>query len=199
MSKIRRVGTTTNKNSELIKSQREFMKRWNVEFDNSNIIHFRNRIINILRDICPEKEYLISFENDLFYRIGLAYQKPIDTYFYNFDDSLLLKRIAKFDLTHESNQIKLLWWLENILNTKRGCIDSTYLSEKISEALVASGINTQLCKSGTIYLFYPSGAELLDIKIVNDVLNWLDDYPKAKEKFNSALLMFQKKVMQDIF
>lgn len=41
-------------------------------------------------------------------------------------------------------------------------------------------------------MFYPSGAELLDIKLVNDTLNWLEDYPKAKEKFHEGLVLQQR-------
>lgn len=193
MGRIRRVGTTKNKDSEIINAQRNFMKRWDIVFDNNNTIQFRNRIITALRKICPEGESLIYFENDLFYRIGLAYINTSHVYSYNYDKSELLKRIAKLDLTQEKDLIKFFWWLENILNTKSTYIDTSYLADKISEALVASGLNAQLCKSGSTYMFYPAGAELLDVKVVNDVLNWLDGYPKAKEKFNSSLLMFQKK------
>jgi len=194
VSKIRRVGTTTNKNSELIKSQKDFMKRWNVEFDNNNILSFKNRIINILRDVCPINQSLVSFENKLFYQIGVAYNDPFSPYSYSYRESYLLKTIEKLDLSIEKNQIKFLWWIENILNMRGYINDITYLTENISEAIIASGINAQLCKSGSNYMFYPAGAELLDAKVVNDVLNWLENYPKSKEKFNSALLMFQKKV-----
>ena len=191
MKKVRKVGTTKNKNSELIKSQSNFMKRWDVEFDNNNISSFRNRIINVLRDILPKNESLARYENDLFYNVGLVFQDPFHIYTYEFKDSLLLKYILKLDFKQPKSQVKFLWWLENILNM--GYIDNAYLAEKISEALVVSGIDAQLCKSGSSYSFYPIGAELLDIKVVNDVLNWLEDYPKSREKFNQALIQFGRK------
>lgn len=43
------------------------------------------------------------------------------------------------------------------------------------------------------YLFYPSGAKELDDGLVNDVLDWLEDFPKAQEKLISALEKYMSK------
>ena len=63
---------------------------------------------------------------------------------------------------------------------------------EIAEALILSGINAVLCDSKDGYIFYPANAELLDVKLIVDVLNWLNEYPKAKEKYDSALRLFLK-------
>jgi len=65
-------------------------------------------------------------------------------------------------------------------------------ASNIAEALELSGINAIMCDTPNGYKFYPANAELLDVKLIIDVLNWLSDYPKAKEKYDNALRLFLK-------
>jgi len=40
------------------------------------------------------------------------------------------------------------------------------------------------------YRFYPSGVEILDEKLINDVLDFLKQYPKAHKEFSESLKIF---------
>ena len=88
------------------------------------------------------------------------------------------------------NWLMILECLLNIYRLNDRGKDSFAL--KIAESLKLSGINAVLCTTADGYLFYPTNAELLDHKIVIDVLNWLSDYPPAKEQYNQALRMVLK-------
>lgn len=44
-----------------------------------------------------------------------------------------------------------------------------------------------LSETDTEILFYPAGAKLLDEKLVNDNLDWLQRYPKSYEPFKIAV------------
>ena len=103
----------------------------------------------------------------------------------------LYKFVNKLDMSQSSHQLLLINILESVLNSEYD-IGIPDMARKISEALVLSGINIELYKRGSEYLFYPSGAEILDTKLVNDNLNWLELYPKAREKMHLALSSQQR-------
>lgn len=190
--KIQRVGTSTNKESDVIKRQASFAKRWNLELDKNNYINFKDRIITILSSSFSLNE-ISSIEDKIFFAMGLPYIGRDDTFdvFTSFAYSNLYNYIHKLDMTEKDEQISLIYLLEILLNLLHD--NSTNdIAKRISEAIALSGIDVQLCKKGDEYLFYPSGAELLDIKLVNDTLNWLVDYPKAREKFHEGLVLQQR-------
>ena len=192
MSKIRRVGTKTNKDSSLIREQSNFMKRWDVKFDNNNFLFFRNRIITAITSQCPSNYLMSIMEKTLFYKLGMVYvQKEYSSYSFKFTDTQIYKHLLTLKMDDPLHQVAFLWCIENMLNMDFWD-DKILFATKVAESLVLSGINAQLCKSGCTYMFYPTGAELLDIKVVNDTLNWLEQYPDTREKFNDSLIMFQK-------
>ena len=98
--------------------------------------------------------------------------KIILPFSFSFSKTYLYKFINKLDMSKESHQLLLIYILESILNSEYD-IEIPDIARKISEALVLSGINIELYKRGSKYLFYPSGAENLDTKLVNNNLNWL--------------------------
>lgn len=189
--KIREVGTSTNKKSDIIKRQESFLKRWNVELSKNDYETFKNRIITILSSDISSSE-IQSVERDLFFAIGIPFTNSYGyDLMFTFDKTNLYHYLKKMDMSKQDNQIKLFLLLENLLNLQFD-LDTDSVAKKISEAIALSCIDVQLCKRGREYMFYPSGAELLDIKLVNDTLNWLEDYPKAKEKFHEGLVLQQR-------
>ncbi len=189
--RIQKVGTSTNKNSDIIKRQADFVKRWNVKLNENNFDTFKNRIIVILSSAFSSYS-MSSIESELFYNIGLPYvKKEYMEFSFSFDMTNLYRVLNRLDMTNQKNQLLLILLLENLLNSSYG-IGAQNIAKQISEAIILSGVDVQLCKRGTEYLFYPSGAELLDIKVVNDTLNWLEDYPKARAKFHEGLLLQQR-------
>lgn len=192
MKKTRKVGSTTNKNSEIILRQKDFAKRWNLS-DSGNYLAFKNRIIVIFDSISFDYFWMSRFESDIFYQIGQSYVvQNYSSFSFSFSKTYLYKLICKLDMSQTSQQILLINILESVLNSGYN-IGVADVAKKISEALILSGIDIEIYKRGSEYLFYPSGAEILDTKLVNDNLNWLESYPKSREKMHLALSSQQHK------
>lgn len=191
MKKTQKVGATTNKKSETIEHQNDFSKRWNIK-TSGNYMALKNRIIVILDGVSFNSYWMPSFEREIFYQVGQSYvDQDYLPFSFSFSKTYLYKFINKLDMSKESHQLLLIYILESILNSEYD-IEIPDIARKISEALVLSGINIELYKRGSKYLFYPSGAEILDTKLVNNNLNWLELYPKAREKMHLALSLQQR-------
>lgn len=191
MRKTQKVGATTNKRSEIIERQNDFAKRWNLK-TSGNYAAFKNRIVVILDGVSFNSYWMPSFEREIFYQVGQSYvDQNYMSFSFSFSMTYLYKFVNKLDMSQSSHQLLLINILESVLNSEYD-IGIPDIARKISEALVLSGINIELYKRGSEYLFYPSGAEILDTKLVNDNLNWLELYPKAREKMHLALSSQQR-------
>lgn len=220
MSKIIEIKT----DSELVQRYRDFSKRLNTAFGNSDFNGFRNCVLNILGDCLPVNGYIINELNrDIFHILRKIYNPP-DAYIIShltFSDSPLGKYLAIVSISTLEQQANFLWCLESILNYYVNLLnfvpeedqkelekddDSKQRDEadwrmlkwagtRISEALEFTGINVKLCQRGSRseYFFYPKGAEFLDKNLVNDTLDWLEDYSVSRKKFHAALIMSLKK------
>lgn len=187
-NQIQKVGTTTNQRSETIKRNSDFANRWNLDIKRNRYTAFLNRIIVIIEPIFSEYNTDI-IEKELFYSVGLPYvRKNYYEYSYQFKNTQIYKILYQLKLQDKGHQILLIKLLEFLLNSSE-VYNKNDISKQISEAIVLSGLDIQLCKRGSEYVFYPSGAELLDTKVVNDTLNWLEKYPNSREKFHEALIL----------
>lgn len=190
-NQIQKVGTTTNQRSETIKRNSDFANRWNLDIKRNRYTAFLNRIIVIIEPIFSEYNTDI-IEKELFYSVGLPYvRKNYYEYSYQFKNTQIYKILYQLKLQDKGHQILLIKLLEFLLNSSE-VYNKNDISKQISEAIVLSGLDIQLCKRGSEYVFYPSGAELLDTKVVNDTLNWLEKYPNSREKFHEALILQKK-------
>lgn len=188
--KITSIIEANAKDSETINRIEGFATRFNIEKPFGNLKHFQNRCINAIEAYIGEEPcYVNDVSSTVFDMLGLRY-----TYTYTgFLNSALYKVLTheKYSPADDQSLIHWLMIVECMLN-----IDLKYekgrnlFAMQIAEALKISGINAVLCNTPDGYLFYPANAELLDQKVVIDVLNWLSDYPLAKEQFNQALRMF---------
>lgn len=80
-----------------------------------------------------------------------------------------------------------------IANTKSR---TTELDGKVRNLLEKSEVDLGVfCKDGK---FYPSGAKFLDKELVEDALDWLNNYPKEKKDFEKALRALMEKRCDDV-
>ena len=190
-NQIQKVGTITNQKSETIKRNLDFANRWNLDIKRDRYTAFLNRIIVIIEPIFSDYNTDI-IEKELFYSVGLPYvRKNYYEYLFQFKNTQIYKILYQLKLQDKGHQILLIKLLEFLLNSSE-VYNKGDISKQISEAIVLSGLDIQLCKRGSEYVFYPSGAELLDTKVVNDTLNWLEKYPNSREKFHEALILQKK-------
>jgi len=198
----------------LTKLQRNFLKRWNISIDDLSgydFQGFKNRICCVLAAYIEDIHMLLFIERNLFYRLGIdGYYSQLTDFMPGFFDRSVLKR--RLDQGYDENKfVDFLWCLENIIdiclthveinphqdNEKERVVEQFIAG--MAEALELSNINAVLCQRDEQYMFYPKGAELLDEKLVNDNLNWLEDYPDSHEKFHKALVdSLAKKSPRDI-
>lgn len=190
-NQIQKVGTITNQKSETIKRNLDFANRWNLDIKRDRYTAFLNRIIVIIEPIFSDYNTDI-IEKELFYSVGLPYVgKNYYEYSFQFKNTQIYKILYQLKLQDKGHQILLIKLLEFLLNSSE-VYNKGDISKQISEAIVLSGLDIQLCKRGSEYIFYPLGAELLDTKVVNDTLNWLEKYPNSREKFHEALILQKK-------
>jgi len=193
-------------NNEIIRLVEGFANRFSIPCDwseNGNgTMKFRNRCINAIAEFFGIIDYA---ERDNITRnvanfLGLKLSFPaddlvsIDLTGYGFDNSemhKILKSDSFSDFKKEGALFDWLLILEIVLNTGNTSIEEKKkLAANIAEALKLSGVAAILFETSEGFRFYPTNAELLDNKLVVDVLKWLDNYPKAKEQFDSALRLF---------
>ena len=193
--KVKPISATT-KNSYSIQRAEGFSQRFNVDLGGHSHKGFRNRcLLAMEKYIGHDKGAIDRVHNEVCIALGAKFFER-KSYHYTFQDSHFYGMLSKFEITNDRTLFVLLQIVEIVANVdiyQDNLIyrDSDFAFE-IAEALVLSGINAVLCDTPTGYAFYPANAELLDIKLVVDVLNWLNDYPKAKEKYDSALRLFLK-------
>jgi len=80
--------------------------------------------------------------------------------------------------------------IEKIIDARKSIINEFSRLIKI----LPNGITMKELKGDII--FYPSGAKLLDERLVNDLLDWLGEYPKSHRSFTHALEKYQKKIYE---
>jgi len=181
------------KNSDTIQRIQHFSSRFNIEMPQSNKKQFQYRCISAISDYVGDSSSNINYASSkVFFLLGLPYT---GTSHYGFSGSALEKILSheKYSPSDDTSLYQWLMILECLLNTDWQNDYGKYsFVSKIAEALKLSGVNAVLCDTSDGYLFYPSNAELLDQKVVIDVLNWLSAYPLAKEQYNQALRMFLK-------
>jgi len=92
-----------------------------------------------------------------------------------------LKEITKNDFMETLKVLTLLYDSLSNENQKRLTLN---IELALSQSVIDLGVRW---KDG---MFYPAGAKELDEKLINDSLDWLDDYPESKNYFLIALNHF---------
>ena len=173
-----------------------FYKRWNINLsENEMWSAFKNKTMNSItnklgRDFCRSRdlrnEYLDLIGQSIEHADILRPSSRLMAYFY--------KTPVYSALNNENNTTQnYIYYLERLFHV-------TTISEEIKDSLFKdfenvikeTGISISLTKSSHGVLFYPAGIKLLDSKLVNDNLQWLQDYPEAYKQFEGALQLYQK-------
>ncbi len=176
---------------------KNFYQIWNISLDEKDEFDkFKNRVLNVISenlginmkdDTDLAKEYL--------HLIGA--EIPSKSIFDDFDIDLKfnIKNTAIYKLLVKENDfnkfiLKIqVFFLCESLDT----IQKQKLAKNIKDTIKISFIPVEFKKIKEEYLFYPAGAKLLDDKVINEVLDWLDDYPKVQQYFNLSLKQHMKK------
>ena len=97
---------------------------------------------------------------------------------------------------NEKNFYKLIGVMLNLLNIRKGFIDSgketkRFLIKKVTEAIEMSDVNVAIGQSKNIIVLYPKGERKLDEELVNKPLSFLDK--ESSKHFQEALKFYQTK------
>jgi len=194
---------------------KNFYKRWNILYDEEKQFEeFKNRILIsfdtvlgriFLQDEKLQEEYIklmgmsvapIStvHKGGNFMKSMSNVQYAITGYIITFEETRIWKLLTNIDnLTDLIRAIQSVFWLKIDESIK----NKFYESIKKDIQLSCIPINVKKTKHGII--LYPKGAKLLDEKLVNDVLFWLNSYPNVLKSFQEALQMYSSgKYQRDI-
>ncbi len=175
---------------------KNFYKRWNISLDEEDKFKkFKNRVLHIISenlgskiandtDLAKEYLYLIGEKMPSKSILDLELENGFEvesTIIYN----LFLK---ENDFIEFIFKIQVFFWCKYLTTTQK-----QKLAENIKKAIKISFIPVELKKIKKEYLFYPAGAKLLDDKVVNEVLDWLEDYPDIQRHFSLSLKQYMKK------
>jgi len=179
----------------------EVYQRWNIQIDNEKaFVLFKNRVLAVLEQTL---EALGKYTNKLseinkkfLFTLGCPAPHPISS-------------IAKFqgrdweiyDCFEKTSSLKeLIFTMEMFLKVLYGYqekIGPKFLIDIVSgwrNAIeLTPNINILIIDGSNGYQIIPAGAVLLDKAVVDEVLQWLDDYPLVKAPFEEALRIYLSK------
>jgi len=166
-----------------------FNRRWKIKDDQSHAFTtLKHRLTNILKQSWDGGRSL-----DL--RFALLYGLPvhvgeIDAFVHQSSHH----SYACDAITNSSTVEQLAQSLQILLLVLAESSASTYtIVESIEEAVdLTPGCGLRIVRKDQSLSVYPAGAKLLDEKAVNDVLQWLSDYPEALKPFEAALQIYSE-------
>ncbi|MBD1931751.1 MULTISPECIES: hypothetical protein [Cyanophyceae] len=186
-------------------------KRWDIEIDQAaQLTQLKNRVIGVTNqllgpflaneEIDQEFSFLIGEEIEIavyrevqypslgYRRTAIELSEPRTVIERAFGSTCAYKAIQKADsLERLVTVLQHLFWL--LEKHKHGYLMK--FAERIQEAVkLTPGSGFQVVISGKSITLYPLGAKLLDKGTVNDVLAWLENYPKVAKHFEQALKIY---------
>jgi hypothetical protein len=167
-------------------------KRWNIEFDvDQAFIQLKNRVIGTLTEYFPQRP-----RSDRKFAYLCGHEVEVDRQAdcsNDFSDSYLYEIIR-----NTANVKELATALQFFLIALE--LDNYSELSDVSDAIIlaidispGAGIRVKKQKpksSVNSVIFYPTGARLLDQGTVNDVLEWLEKYPKIAKHFEQSLKIY---------
>lgn len=168
-----------------------FYKRWNIELsDDEKWQEFKNRILNTYEKNLGYIFLSKSEIEDEFYNILGIHRTKTSGYmsFDNIFDKTIADSATYQFFKSQSNVKKILLgieaisWMKSIPNTNK----KKFISD-VENSIKISSVPLQIKLNKDEIIFYPLGAKLLDDKLINDNLDWLQEYPKSYELFKKSL------------
>ena len=174
----------------LLQTKQDFAKRWNIDFQDDE---FYNRCITIVSNMVKNDKNFYYLSREIHLITGKRFIEPHRENFALFKFTALyeiLHSIARDDLLPDFLEL-----IEYIINFYYKDKDENLLAT-FNDIACISNLSVRLCHNDE-YKFYPSGVELFDEKLVNDILEFLQSYPKAHKELSEALQEFLKKSYRD--
>ncbi len=174
----------------LLTTKQDFARRWNIEFQDNR---FYSRCITIIASIVKNDEKFYYLSRGVHLIVGAEFIEYYKKGFYSFQNTKLywiLTNVAKNDEFY-----KFLELVEYIINFYYKEKDENILA-MFNDVACISSLTARLCYDDK-YRFYPSGVELFDEKLVDDILEFLQPYEKAHKELSEALQCFLKKSYRD--
>lgn len=158
----------------------DFNKRWSITIDQNNETTFREfkqrvnyAYIDLIKRVEGES---VSLYNVFIERINIDFCKCLGIPF----------NAIPFYIENAKSLIIIYKYIEVILHLGFQQDRKKIFRCDIEQALRLCNIQVNFTKEK----FYPSGARLLDEKLVNDNLNWLNDYDNAYQEYEKALRLY---------
>jgi|GEM_PF-2307331 len=169
---------------------KNFQKRWKLELNEDEKANdFKNRVLNSFAKLLEWKVIHNKEVEPEFLEIVGMHNKKTTT-------SL---EIMGFDRTLSDTQTYNFFLYQTDIRKFIFGIQAIFMLESISDDLKCNfykelrgivnltGFQIEFKKVKNDIIIYPKGAKSLDEKLVNDVLDWLEEYPKVYEKYKLAL------------
>ncbi|MDA3079130.1 MULTISPECIES: hypothetical protein [unclassified Campylobacter] len=187
--------------SWLFETKRNFSKRWNIDLQDNK---FYERCIELVEHIienCQSFKNLshkihqlagkVDTKKEISINIGVMenFQKSLNGSKIKFVDTSLYDLLC--ELSNDTNFIKFIEILELIFNESLNSENKDFINKFNDIAFISNKPVRLMYDDG--YKFYPSGVELFDKKLIDDVLEFLKDYKEAHREFAEALSYFVKK------
>lgn len=189
----------------------QFYRRFNINIENEekeNIKRFKNSLSKILEKYIGDISLKNEFRDVFIKYTGIEY-KDFGTVNFNteidigqkdwldisgknyikFSDTCIGKAFQD-DISSVIKYIQILFLMDNTIIPKR---IKQNLYNEISEIMQLFGLDINIINNNDKYILYPKGAKELDETLVNDILVWLENYPKSRDKLISALNKYQQK------
>lgn len=178
-----------------------FHKRWNIEYNKKKRVKdFKNRVLSSI-DLIITPVFAKSKNLSLllkYFKLISIYVSKDDLYYLDLDSfeeyegKDVFKENFKFKIEKASLE-ETIFYLQQLfwLYIPKYIKDRLYKSIKEDIELSQLDVEIKKLKNGG-YIFYPAGAKLLDEGVVNDVLDWLSDYPESYKNFKIALEQYEK-------
>ncbi len=191
-------------------------KRWNIEVDKTQqLTQLKNRVIEVTNQVLglflAEEEidqyfiFLIGEATEIPSYRKVTYPPVVGSDFHTIvtTSNLFQSRTVKkrdFGSTCTYRAIKEAQSLEQVVTVLQLLFwlleeydhaDLIKFAEKIGEVgKLTPSVGFQVSKRGKVVTLYPLGAKLLDEGSINDVLAWLEKYPKVAKHFEQALKIY---------
>lgn len=148
----------------------------------------------IFKNIQKEHEYKKVFRT-VCYWLGENADDRISAHNrYNYGLEILVPTLRTLTNDDFLQTLKILGLLYQYFNKEPG--RQREISELVEVALSNTTMDLEVTwKDG---MFYPSGAKILDKKLTEDPIDWLDEFPDEKKDFENALSHYMKKNYGDV-
>lgn len=186
-----------------------FNKRWNIEIDDKlSFSRCKNRILYVIEEVAGWYIYRHdSIQRRFLFLTGEldpTNKDPVFRITDTFRDTHLYSMLKSI-----SNEKRMVWILKNLFIALEEGLAVPRISKSDKSELtiiinkLVNDINTALDFSPEIQIrirqtkygvqIYRTGARFFDDVLVNDVLDWLENYPDAKKLFSKALNFYLEK------